>query len=372
MALNLREHLVDFMRFSYVRHDRCSETSNSRNFIDCALGTNPYGYPQIIDEAVNLLGNIPIDKYPDPLYKELKRKIADYWREVAHIKEPNIKVGNGSIGILEKLNKVFVDKGSRVLGYCPQFPDFMTDVECNGGTYQYIALKPRNNFKFDCDEMVSAMNRDHRLVYIDNPNNPTGQVIPISIVEHIVKQAEKMGICVVVDEAYGDFMDKENSAICLINKYNNLVVLRSFSKGFGLAGIRVGYMVTGELIANYYSKVDSPFTVTAYGKYLAKLALEDREFAGYCRKRIKDAKQKIIKCCTKMRVLETDPEVPIMTLVHPDKDVDLYEEFAKYGVLTESGEDFMGLGKNYVRFRIPLEMDRVIDIINKIEGEFSY
>lgn len=366
MNYNVCKHLLDYERESYAEEPG-NVGHNEDSMIDCSLGINPFGYPGLIDEVnERFLGN-QLNKYPEVLYSELKSAIAKYWEDVTKLKGSNIRVGNGSMPILERINKIFIDVDSKVLGCCPQFSDFMVDVKCRGGRYDYILLRPENNFKFDCSELISAIRPEHKLVYIDNPNNPTGQVIPVSVISSIVEEAQKMGVCVVVDEAYGEFMDKENSAISLIGKYDNLLVTRTFSKGFGLAGVRVGYLIAGEEMAKYYSKVDIPFTVTTPAQYLAAVALKDQNFLKGCRDKINRAKKELIESCSKIQILETDMEVPIMTLAHPDKNVDLYKEFAKRNVLTESGKYFIGLGKNYIRFRIPKDINSVISIVKDME-----
>ncbi len=368
MDLKFREHLNTFERMSYVKGDGEGDTDSGSGFIDCALGVNPYGYSETLKKAWGAFDFDLISRYPDFPYTGLKKRLSEYWRDVAHIKETNIKLGSGSVDILEKLNKIFIDKGSKVLGYCPQFTDYMTDVKSFGGIFEYTALKPEKNYRFDAEELLSAMNSEHKLIYLDNPNNPTGQVIPLPATEYIVGEAAKHGICVVVDEAYGDFTGKEDSAIGLIERYANLAVVRSFSKGFGLAGARVGYLVAGELITGYYSKVESPFAVSAFGQYAAQLALKDDVFLKDCQKKVKDVKQGIIKALTKIKVLETDIRVPIMTLQHPSEDTNLHNEFLRYRVLTEAGEDFIELGKNCVRIRIPIHAAEIAEIIGKIEG----
>lgn len=363
---NVCKHLLNYERESYAEEPG-NTGLNDDSLIDCSLGINPFGYPGLIDEVKEIFFGKYINKYPEVLYSELKSAIIKYWEEAAELKASNIRIGNGSMPILERINKMFIDGESRVLGYCPQFSDFMVDVQCRGGRYDYVLLKPENNYMFDSSELISAIRPEHKLVYIDNPNNPTGQVIPISVISSIIEEAQKMRICVIVDEAYGDFMAKENSAVSLINKYDNLLVTRTFSKGFGLAGVRVGYLAAGEEISKYYSKVDIPFTVASPAQYLASVALRDKNFLKDCRNKIETAKRALMESCSKIKVLHTDLEVPIMTLAHPDKNVDLYKEFALRHVLTESGKYFIGLGKNYIRFRIPADINSVISVVKDVE-----
>ncbi|MBA1334315.1 MAG: Histidinol-phosphate aminotransferase [Firmicutes bacterium] len=371
MNLRVRGHLNKFIRMSYVNDSDSPSISaaDEQGWVDCALGTNPFGYPDTVKQMYHLFNIEDINKYPDFPYERLKRELVSYWRDVAELDTSNIRLGSGSMGVIEKINKIFIENNARVLGYCPQFTDFMVDVECAGGSYEYVLLDPQDNYRFDKDKLKSALNGEHRLVYIDNPNNPTGQVIPVADLEDIVESAGRMGICVIVDEAYGDFMERKNSAISLVSRHDNLVVVRSFSKGFGLAGIRVGYLVTGRTISGYYSKVDAPFSVNTFGQWAAIQALKDRGFIDRCTQKIQAVKKSIVSACRKLTVLETDLKIPIMTLKHPDPHFDLCGGFRENGILTESGGDFVGLGKNFVRLRVPCEPDRVIDAVLKIESQ---
>lgn len=370
MNIKVRKHLVDFRRESYVTdcEDECLNIEERETYIDCSLGINPYGYPDTINEARKLFYEYKdVNEYPDYPYNQLKKSLIEYWKAVINLKPSNIKIGCGSIGIIANINKMFIDNGAKTLGYCPQFTDFMVEVKCCNGVYNYITLNPEKNYKFDSSKMISAMNDEYKLVYLDNPNNPTGQVISLSKIKDIVEEAEKMNVCVFVDEAYGDFMDKNNSAISLVNDYDNILVARSFSKGFGLAAYRVGYLVTSELIGSYYSKIDWPFTVSTPGQFIASFALKDCNFLDECRKKIQKAKKEIMASCSKIKVYETDVQVPIMVLEHPDRSVDLYNELKKRGILTEPGEAYVELGKNCVRLRVSKEVDKIIRAIKDIE-----
>lgn len=366
MNFKVREHLIDYTRESYVTDDG---SSIEEGFVDCSLGINPLGYPEIIDDARKDFYNNyrGINQYPDFPYNQLKKLLIEYWKDISDLKLSNIKIGCGSMGIIANINKMFIDSGSKALGFCPQFSDFITEVKCCNGIYDYISLKQEKSYRFDSIEFLNAINNDYRLIYIDNPNNPTGQVIPLSVIEEIVKKARELNICVFVDEAYGDYMDKENSAIRLVNDYDNLLVARSFSKGFGLASFRVGYLITSEILGNYYSKIDWPFTVSTHSQYIVSFALKDNNFLNESRKKIKAIKEKIINSCSKLRVSETDMEVPIMVLEHPDENVNLFEEFKKRGIISEPGEAYIGLDKNAVRFRVSKEVEEIVKIIKDIE-----
>lgn len=178
-----------------------------------------------------------------------------------------------------------------------------------------------------------------------------------------------MGIPVIIDEAYGDFMDKENSAISLINKYDNLFVIRTFSKGLGLAGIRAGYIITSNKIAKYYLKISNPYEMSGLARYLAMVAIKDKDFIEECNKKLRLYKKKFMDSLTKLIILETSLTVPIMTIMHPDPYVDLEELLLRYRIISVSGQGFIGLDKNFVRIRLSKDIDKLIEAFKKVERE---
>lgn len=366
MGFSVKKHFLNFQKMSYIKEGEAN-MNTIEGVIDCSHGTNPYGYSKAINNGINILKISDINNYPSYPYLELRKKISEYWADVVEISSDNIRLGNGSINIINTINKIFIEEGSYVLGYCPQFTEYITNVRSYGGIYEYVELKEQDNYKFNSNDLINEMSKDHKIVYIDNPNNPTGQIIPITELNKIIEKAEKMNICVIVDEAYGDFMEKENSAINLVNKFSNLFVVRTFSKGFGLAGLRVGYVVCSEQLLEYYQKVDMPFSVNTLSYNIVKIALNNKKFIKESIRKIKDMKILFINSLSKIEVLETDLGIPIMVLKHPNDEVDLHEVFLKHKVLTESGEDFIGLGKSFVRLRIPSKIEELIEIIKNIE-----
>lgn len=366
MHMKIKKHIYDFDRISYV--DESEENiCEQKEIIDCSLGVNPFGCSKIISEEKELFNIENLNNYPQYPYIKLRKEISKYWSDVAEIDSENIRLGCGSMGILNTINILFVDKEYSILGYCPQFSEYITDVKSQGGNYEYIELKDNVNFKFDTNKLINKMSNKHQAIYIDNPNNPTGQIIPLSELIKIIEAAEKLDISVIIDEAYGEFMDKENSAIALINKYSNLFVIRTFSKGFGLAGIRVGYIVCNKSLLEYFKKVELPFSINTISYNIASLALKDVKFIRDSVNRMKEAKSRLINECSKIKVLETSLETPIMLMMHPNKEVDLYKLFMENNVVTESGECFIGLGKNFVRLRVPKDIDALIKVVKNIE-----
>lgn len=210
------------------------------DILDCALGRNAFGTSERVVEFAKHYDFSDLWDVADTGYKDLKKEICKFWSNYVYLGIENIKVANGSAVVLSRFNKLFIEHGVKVLGYVPQFKEYMLEVMILGGNYEAIPLDPQENFKFNPDKLLSKIMPDHSIVYIDNPNNPTGQFINLTDIETITKEGAKKGIIVLIDEAYGDYVEEKYSAINLIDQYKNLVVTRSFTKGYGIGRFKVG------------------------------------------------------------------------------------------------------------------------------------
>lgn len=353
----------------HLKHLTSESYSHQQDYLisdplDCSLGTNPFGFPQGVLRVAQMINYNLINNYPN-VDESLKNLIKEYWNNSLCLDENQIELACGSIDSIAKINKLFIDVGTPVLGYTPQFPDFQSDVESLGGIYESVEMNG-NNGRFNASLFLDHLQSKYVMAYIDNPNNPTGQVIPIETIMTIAQKAADLNICLVVDEAYGDFMDVSNSVVNLLDQFNNLIVIRSFSKGFGMAGLRVGYTISSQEIMSYYRKVNVPFSVNSIAGCLVGEALKDSQFLQSSRKKVEILKSRLIQGIRTLGYLETDPETPIITLIHPDKNINLHSELLKQQVISVAGTNFPGLGSHCVRVRIPSEVNLLIERINSL------
>ena len=184
-----------------------------------------------------------------------------------------------------------------------------------------------------------------------------------------MEYTQKLGIGVIIDEAYGDYLSKDYSCIDLINKYENLIVIRTFSKGLGLAGIRAGYIISNEKICNYLEKMLHPYNISQISRKLAIKALEDKKFLEYCINKTKQNKKRLQDYMPKKLKIASTNENTSICMLYCDEDIDLCQKFAEKGVKVYSGLSFEGLDKNCIRLNIPSDeqMDYLINIMNAIE-----
>jgi histidinol-phosphate aminotransferase len=364
----IKSHLLEFERKSYVHNywrELRKREMREKELLDCSIGENPFGCSPLVRQALKEVEHSDIEEYPkQERYSKLKERIAEYWSEVANVR--HILLGAGSMYVLERINLLFLGEGKKVLGYCPQFTEYIIEARLLGARHKCVLLPKEKGFKFDVEMFLDEINDSFDLIYIDNPNNPTGQTIVLKDVEEIVRKASGEDVVVIVDEAYGEFMEKKESALGLINVYDNLIVVRSFSKGFGLPGLRVGYAVCGDMLGGFLEKVDVPFSVNGVAAFIAQKALEDEEFLQSCMEKIGRVKARLIDefKVNNYIISETSPVVPIF-VVGREEEVDLYRSFLRRNVLTTPGSGFPGLGVNFVRIRTPKEDESLLRVIRE-------
>lgn len=241
------------------------EPGNFDNFIK--LNANERSNKNLI----NVMSDIEFNRYPDNDCKDLISKLSDY----LFMDKLNITVGNGSSELIELLLKSYIDPGDKVLSFTPSFVMYKSFTEIYNG--KFIEVESLDGYVFDIDKMILSWGKNKpKIIFICNPNNPTGYLISKSEIERLLKNVDAL---VVVDEAYIEF--SEGSMINRINEYKNLVVLRTFSKAWGLAGARLGYMISNEEIINTINLVKSPYSLNKVTQIIGieTLKLKDELYA---------------------------------------------------------------------------------------------
>lgn len=335
--------------------------------VDCTQGCNPYGnHPSLIEVAKNAVVD-SIYNYPhgQEIYEELEK----FWSRFAPVKRENIFLADGSMGALYEVNNVFEEPEAKALSIAPTFTDATNIYKTRGMEYRYVALKPENNYKFCVDDVLAEMDAEDSILYVDNPNNPTGQVISLEDIEKMVAKGKELDIAVIIDEAYGDFIPPEESAACLLGKYDNLIMVRTFSKAFGMAGMRAGYVIADELIIKNINKMSNPYCMNEFARQMAAAAFRNADFALSHMDDFVKSNQMLRAVTGKNLIMsESDDRVPICMLTHKDPDVKLANVLAEAGVIAVDASEFDTIGQNAVRLRVPSidKMEKVCASVAKV------
>ena len=224
---------------------------------------NPYPLPEIIQqEAQASLKNSKFNRYPDPTATELRRGIARY----AGVGVGQIMVGNGSDELILNLIQAF-GSGGKVIITDPTFGMYRIH-SCIAGA-EAVTVSRREDFSIDAQQVITVAGQcNAKLVMLCSPNNPTGNATPLTVIEEILGNVQ--GI-VVVDQAYIEFGGDD--CVALLSKYPNLVILRTFSKAFGLAGLRLGYLLAHPGVVKELKRVKQPYNVNVFSQATGVAAL---------------------------------------------------------------------------------------------------
>jgi len=239
--------------------------------VKLASNENPLGVSPKVAEAINTV--VPeLTRYPDGSGFSLKSALSVKFG----VQAEQITLGNGSSEILELAMRTFVGPEHEVIFSQHAFALYPILSQAAGAKVREI---PAKNFGHDLTAMAAAVNENTRLVFIANPNNPTGTLLSVQEVERFIASLPSTVICV-LDEAYYEFVPPalRSESLAWPLRYPNLIVTRTFSKAYGLAGLRIGYGVSSLEVADLLNRVRQPFNSNLLALIAAEAALADGDF----------------------------------------------------------------------------------------------
>lgn len=230
---------------------------------------NPFDFPDALKKELNdEIMRMPLNRYPDPSATALREQLADY----VGVDADQIICGCGSDEIMSMLNQTFINPGDVVISHAPSFSMYQIWSVIGGADFIWV---PDNDDLYpDVENIINtAKLKNAKLIYLCSPNNPTGSLLPRHDVIDILEETNAL---VILDEAYIEFK-KEGDLTDIVNEYNNVIVLRTLSKAFGLAGIRCGYAVGPKPLIDMMYKVKSPYNLNKLTQAAAVIALKHRD-----------------------------------------------------------------------------------------------
>ncbi len=312
--------------------------------VDCSLGVNPLGNLCGTDTLTLTLSDF--FKYPNGA-GVLNGYIRSRWPGVS---EEEIVWGTGSQGVLAQTARI-LGGNAKILGLVPQFLTGLMEFAMTGTNVSTVRLRP-DRFEIAPEELADRLEDDTTLLYLDNPHNPTGSALPLEKVDALAGACAARGALLLVDEAYGDFLPDGESALNL--KRDNVVCVRSFSKGCGMAGLRIGYAVIRDaFLRRSCVELGASFPVAEPSAVIAARFLPTLKLAEM-RTEVRALKSRVTEFIAGYRsfsVAKTHPATPIFLLTWLEGG-NLYEKLMEAGIQTEAGH-FFELGDNSVRLRVP-------------------
>lgn len=372
--ITLNPYIVD-----YVSKDYAGSVPEGEVKVDCSLGVNadPLGncifqrlheFRQRTDEHH---GDYAVIKYY-PHDGSLKDALADWYRRNGvgedWLTGDHFILGNGSYDILCGLNLLCLTRGKKVLGHAPQFTAYIDHVNCSGSVYECYYLNRERGYRFEVEGYLERMGPQYDLFIVENPNNPTGQILALEDIEAVARRALELHRVLVVDEAYAEYMPFGRSAINLVPRFPNMIVTRSFSKGWGMAGVRLGYGVASNQwgLLTQLEKLVLPFNSNGLARSLAQTALQtklENPEDPFGIQPVKKGKRELTQAIEgfnktwgrALRIAETCESTPIMMLYYEGggEDFHLQKHLMEFGILTVSCQSYVGLDTRAVRLMLP-------------------
>lgn len=233
-------------------------------FVKLDGNENPYGpLPDVQDSLASLDA---IHYYPDPENRRVRRSLAEYHQ----IPEENILIGAGADELIDLIMRIVIEPGDRLLNCPPTFGMYAFDGMLNQASVLMIPRKP--DFSIELDQIEEAVQKHHpKLLFLANPNNPDGGIISRREFDRLLN----LPLLLVIDEAYINFHGEEHSVIHKVEARRNLIVLRTFSKWAGLAGLRIGYGVFPTDLLPVLMKSKQPYNVSVAAEVAAVISLQN-------------------------------------------------------------------------------------------------
>ncbi len=251
-----------------------------------------------LDANENSFGSIPegdLNRYPDPHQSVIKEKLS----RIKKTNSKNIFIGNGSDEAIDLLFRAYCEPGNDSVIILP--PTYgMYKVAADINDIEVIEVPLTSNFQIQTDEVKNSITTNTKMIFICSPNNPSGNLLDRYAISEI---ANSFNGLVVIDEAYIDFADK-TSWISELGNLNNIVVLQTFSKAWGLANIRVGMAFADEQIISVMNKIKYPYNVNGLSQQIISDALENELEKNSVVKKIVSERDKLVKVLSTQKVIE--------------------------------------------------------------------
>jgi histidinol-phosphate aminotransferase len=310
--------------------------------VNLSSNENPYPPPKrLIRRIAEVLESA--NRYPNPSYAELKEAISEY----VGLPPDHIAVGNGSSDLIDLTCKVILTPLDKVVIPVPTYALYMLTSMIWETSIMYVETED-SQFRLTAKEIKPFLD-GAKLIFLGSPNNPTGIGVEKDELSEMLKAKDAT---FVVDEAYYEFSDK--TAVDLIEKHKNLIILRSMSKYFCLAGFRIGYALSNPVLAAGLEKVRLPFNINSLAQNAAVLALQNPEYFRKICEEIIFERDRLTRELERIGLRSFPSEANFLMVQLPEgRDVDKFtEELASRGIIVRSLNKLLGLPQDYFRVTV--------------------
>jgi len=326
--------------------------NSDHNIIDFSSNITPLGIPN----SVKLIIKKNLDKiqfYPDPKSENVISSLEKY----THLSKSNIIVGNGAIEILYNFCFAFLSKSTKVLIHVPTFQEYETAVKLSNSKISYFKSL---NLSKNIDSFISQIPKNG-CVFLCNPNNPTGELLSKKELLSIIIVAKKLKTIIFIDECFIELVPESyESVISYVKKYDNLFILRSLTKSFGLPGLRIGYACGSQQIIKILQNIKIPWSVNSLAQDAANVVIKNKSHLKksniIIKKELKYLEDNIFTLDGFEYISSSTNFILIKTKYDSTK---LQTKLLKNKILIRDCKNFRGLNNHYIRIAVKSHKDNV-------------
>lgn len=325
--------------------------------IDFSANINPYGMPEEVRDALISAAD-DCSAYPDPYCTELRKKIAEVW----NVPYDGILCGNGAADLIYAFS-YSLPKGKPALIVSPTFCEYSQSLYAAGIETEYYYLTQENGFRLT-DDILRIDFSHYCAVFICSPNNPTGITVPPELIEAIAGS----GVRLFCDFCFLDMTEdpKKYDIPSLIQKYPNIAVLLAFTKGYAMAGVRLGYVLCGDgEFLNIMSEKTPCWNVSTLAQKAGVAALDCGDWLSGCVRLIASERRRVADEMIRLGILVYPGEANYLLLYSTQN---LAEKLLERGIMVRDCGNYAGLGRGYIRIAVRTydENNRLIEAIRDI------
>lgn len=320
--------------------------TDKNNILDFSSNINPLGIPESVKQAcINAIYHS--NKYPDINSRELINSIS----KEEKVLESWIFPSNGAAEAIFRIT--FSLRPKKGLVTAPAFSEYESALKAVNAGLNYYNLKEENNFQIQND-ILNCIDLETNIIFLCNPNNPTGQLTNKETLENIIKYCRQLNVFVVIDECFLDFIEnkEEFSTVNLLNTYNNLIILKAFTKIYAIPGIRLGYcMSSNEHLIETLKISGSPWNVSNIAQAAGIAALKEKDYVKESVAYINQERKYLNDELNKLNIKTYESHANYILFKIHDK-IDLKEEMLKKNILIRSCSNYNNLCNDYYRIAV--------------------
>ncbi len=319
--------------------------------IDFSANINPLGVSETVKRRIAESADC-VSAYPDKGYLNLRKAIGEY----TGAEPDNILVGNGSTELIGLIIKAIASKTALIERPC--YSEYERELSLNGGSCRYLDLKEERDFLPDTDEIISALKGADMLI-LCNPNNPSDSVMKREETEEVVKECQRLGVFVMIDETYAEFCeDLEGiTSIPLAEKYDNLAVIRGTSKFFACPGLRLGYgVISNKDLKEKINNMRDLWSVGSLSAKAGEVMFSDKAYIDRTKKLVSGERKRLkaeLETIKELKTYNLNSNLVLCRILKDGVEADdIFNYLLKYNIIIRSCAGIKGLGEGYFRFCI--------------------